>query len=57
MDRNARREHLQGILKELGEQRKVDVDQLFMELLHLTFELDDELRQLDARLAELEQTL
>lgn len=55
MDRNTRREHLQGILEELREQRKVDTDQLLMELLHFAFELDDELRQLDAQISELEQ--
>lgn len=55
MDRRSRREHLQGMLEELREQRKVDNDQLLMELLHLVFELDDELTRLDARLAELER--
>lgn len=55
MDRNARREHLQGILEEVREQRKIDVDQLLMELLHFVFELDDDLRRLDASVSELEQ--
>ncbi len=55
MDRNTRREHLQGILEQLREQRKVDTDQLLMELLHFVFELDDGLRELDARVSELEQ--
>jgi hypothetical protein len=55
MDRNTRREHLQGILEGLREQRKVDIDQLLMELLHFAFELDDSLRELDARVSELEQ--
>ncbi len=41
-------------MEELRTQRKVDLDQLLMELLHLVFELDDDVRRLDARVAELE---
>ncbi len=55
MDRDARREHLTGLLEELREQRKVDVDQLLMELVHFVIELDDGMRELDARVSELEQ--
>jgi hypothetical protein len=55
MDRSARREHLEGLLAGLREQRKVDSDQLLMELLHFVFELDDELRSLDAKVSRLEQ--
>jgi len=55
MDRSARREHLEGLLAELREQRKVDNDQLLMELLHLVFELDDEVRSLTAKVSRLEQ--
>jgi len=51
MDRSARREHLEGLLGELREQRKVDVDQVLMELVHFVFELDDELKSLNARLS------
>lgn len=55
MDRSARREHLEGLLGELLEQRKVDSDQLQMELLHFVFELDEEVQSLNERLAELER--
>ncbi|HVW46407.1 MAG TPA: hypothetical protein VHA76_05090 [Solirubrobacterales bacterium] len=55
MDRKARREYLQGFLDDLLAQKKVDTDQLLMELLHLVFELDEDLTRLDARLAELER--
>jgi hypothetical protein len=55
MDRQSRREHLEGLLGELREQRKVDVDQLLMELVHFVVELDDDLRQLNAHVSELEQ--
>jgi hypothetical protein len=47
MDRSARREHLESLLEELRGQRKVDSDQLMMELLHFVFELDDELSRLE----------
>jgi hypothetical protein len=55
MDREARREHLEGLLEELRDQHKVDVDQVLMELVHFVFELDEVLRQLDDRLARLER--
>jgi hypothetical protein len=54
MDRSARREHLEGLLEELREQRKVDVDQVLMELVHFVFELDDEVTSLSARLSTFE---
>jgi hypothetical protein len=54
MDRGARREHLEGLLEQLREQRKVDSDQLLMELLHFVFELDDEVSDLNAKIAQLE---
>lgn len=54
MDRAARREYLESLLSDLGEQRKVDSDQLLMELLHFVFELDDEARELAARVEELQ---
>lgn len=50
MDRSARREHLEGLLEELREQRKADVDQVLMELIHFAFELDDEVEQLSAEI-------
>jgi uncharacterized protein with PhoU and TrkA domain len=55
MDRTARREHLEGLLEEIREQRKVDVDQLLMELLHFAFELDDEVKNLNAKISNLER--
>ncbi len=55
MDRGARREHLEGLLEELREQRKVDVDQLLMELVHFAFELDDEVTHLNAQISKLER--
>jgi hypothetical protein len=55
MDRSARREHLEGLLGELREQRKVDLDQVLMELVHFVFELDDEVRSLSAQISELER--
>lgn len=55
MDRKSRREHLEGLLEELRQQRKVDLDQVLMELVHFVVELDDDLRQLNARLSEFEQ--
>jgi hypothetical protein len=54
MDREARREYLESLLTDLREQRKVDSDQLLMELLHFVFELDDEARELAAKVEALE---
>jgi hypothetical protein len=55
MDRTARREHLEGLLGELREQRKVDFDQVLMELVHFVFELDDEVKSLNAQISKLER--
>jgi hypothetical protein len=55
MDRGSRREHLKGLLEELREQRKVDVDQVLMELVHFVFELDDEVRRLSSEISTLER--
>lgn len=55
MDRSARREHLEGLLGELREQRKVDFDQVLMELVHFVFELDDEVKSLNAQISKLER--
>jgi hypothetical protein len=54
MDRGSRREHLEGLLEELREQRKVDIDQVLMELVHFVFELDDDVRSLNAKISQLE---
>jgi hypothetical protein len=53
MDREARREYLESLLADLRDQRKVDPDQLLMELLHFVFELDDEARELAAKVEAL----
>lgn len=55
MDRGSRREHLEGLLEELREQRKVDIDQVLMELVHFVFELDDDVRNLNAQITRLER--
>ncbi len=55
MDRKSRREHLEGLLKELREQRKVDVDQVLMELVHFVFELDEDVRNLNAQVSKLKR--
>jgi hypothetical protein len=55
MDRRSRREHLEGLLAELREQRKVDIDQVLMELVHFVFELDDDVRSLNAKISQLER--
>lgn len=55
MDRSTRREHLEGLLEGLREQRKVDIDQVLMELVHFVFELDDEVRNLHGQIAKLER--
>lgn len=44
------------MLEELLEQRKVDSDQLAMELLHFVFELDEEVKSLRAQISELERS-
>ncbi len=55
MDRRSRREHLEGLLEELRERRKVDIDQVLMELVHFVFELDDDVRNLNAQISKLER--
>ncbi|HEU5062050.1 MAG TPA: hypothetical protein VFT79_02720 [Solirubrobacterales bacterium] len=50
MDRSARRGHLEGLLEEIREQRKADVDQVLMELIHFALELDDEVERLNAEI-------
>ncbi len=55
MDRGSRREHLEGLLEELREQRKVDIDQVLMELVHFVFELDDDVKSSNAKISQLER--
>jgi hypothetical protein len=55
MDRSSRREHLESLLEELREQRKVDTDQLLMELVHFVFELDDDAKSLNAKISKFER--
>jgi hypothetical protein len=52
MEHKERREHLRRLLDDLSSQRKVDTDEVLMELIHLVLELEDEIGQLRARLAE-----
>jgi hypothetical protein len=52
MERKERREHLQRLLDDVRSQRKVDLDEVLMELIHLVLELEDEIAQLRARLPE-----
>lgn len=49
MERASRREHLEGLMEELREQRKVNVDQVLMELVHFVFELDERKRNSSQR--------
>ena len=46
MEHTERREHLQRLLDDLRSQRKVDLDEVLMELIHLVLELEDEIAQL-----------
>ncbi len=52
MEHKERREHLQRLLDDVRSQRKVDLDEVLMELIHLVLELEDEIAQLRARLPE-----
>lgn len=52
MDRKERREHVERLLDDIRNQRKVDMDEVLMELIHLVLELEDEVAQLRKRLAE-----
>ena len=49
MEHTERREHLQRLLDDLRSQRKVDLDEVLMELIHLVLELEDEIAQLRAQ--------
>jgi hypothetical protein len=50
VEHRERREHLERLLDDLRNQRKVDSDEVLMELIHLLFELDDEVAELRERL-------
>ncbi len=52
MEHAERREHLQRLLDDVRSQRKVDLDEVLMELIHLVLELEDEIAQLRARLPD-----
>jgi hypothetical protein len=52
MEHKERREHLRRLLDDLRSQRKVNSDEVLMELIHLVLELEDEIAQLRTRLAE-----
>ncbi len=49
MDRKVRREYLERLADEIGQQRKIDVDQLLLELIHFATELDDQLSDLETK--------
>ncbi len=52
MEHKERREHLERLLDDLSSQRKVNPDEVLMELIHLVLELEDEIAQLRTRIAE-----
>ena len=52
MEHKERREHLRRLLDDLSSQRKVNSDEVLMELIHLVLELEDEIAQLRTRLAQ-----
>lgn len=52
MDRKERREHVERLLDDIRNQRKIDMDEVLMELIHLVLELEDEVTELRKRLAE-----
>ncbi|MGH2984584.1 MAG: hypothetical protein ACRDK5_10085 [Solirubrobacterales bacterium] len=51
MEHRERREHLERLLDDVREQRKVNLDEVLMELIHLVVELEDEVERLRERLA------
>jgi len=52
MDHEERRELVQGILDDLREQREVDLRGAMEALIHLVFELDDDIKALEQRVSE-----
>lgn len=49
-----RRELVQAFLDDLRAQREVDLRKVLEELIHLAFELDEDLKELDRRVSRLE---
>ena len=56
MGHEERRGLVQSLLDDLREQKDVDLREAVSELMHLVFELDDKIGQLDRRLSSLEQS-
>lgn len=54
MDHKERRGLVQSLLDDLAAQREVDTREALMELMHLVFELDDDLVALRERVSRLE---
>lgn len=52
MERKERREHVERLLDDIRAQRKINIDEVLMELIHLVLELEDEIGQLRQRLGE-----
>jgi hypothetical protein len=50
VEHGERREHLERLLDDLRAQRKVDLDEVLMELIHLVLELEGEVARLRGRL-------
>lgn len=46
MEHRERREHLERLLDDVRAQRKVNLDEVLMELIHLVVELEDEVERL-----------
>ena len=53
VEHKERRQHLERLLDDIRAQRKVDSDEVLMELIHLVLELEDEIGQLRERIAHL----
>lgn len=51
MEHRERREHLERLLDDVRAQRKVNLDEVLMELIHLVVELEDEVERLREGLA------
>jgi hypothetical protein len=54
MEHRERREHLERLLEDIRSQRKVNLDEVLAELIHLVLELDDEIAQLRDRVTRAE---
>ena len=52
MERKERREHVERLLDDIRAQRKINIDEVLTELIHLVLELEDEIGQLRQRLGE-----